>query len=178
VPPDNPDEPKNLPDHEEELARGYEVVYREAIRALDLQRQAFDALRARVGFLLSAAAISTSFLGGLVLRSKPNFGTWIAIGLFILFGAVALRILWPRAEGAAGFTATPSLVIAQYLEDEDGEERPRPLWVMYHDLALYAEEAHDLNEEAHLKPLTNYFRAAILLLTAEIAAWVIDLALR
>jgi len=161
---------------DEETTRGYEVVYREAIRALDLQRNAFDALRSRVGFLLSAAAIATSFLGGLALRDRSDTGSWIAIFLFVAFGAFALRLLWPRAEGAEGFTATPSLVISQYLEVED--EQNSDLGTIYRDLALFAEEAHDFNRDEHLNPLTNYFRAAITLLTAEIVAWVVDLAIR
>ncbi|MEX0817260.1 MAG: hypothetical protein WD027_07425 [Gaiellales bacterium] len=49
---------------------------------------------------------------------------------------------------------------------------------IYRDLALYAEGAHDLNNDRHVKPLTDWFRAAILLLMAEISAWVIDLGLR
>ena len=99
-------------------------MYDEAIRALDIQRPAFDALRTRVGFLLSAAAIATSFLGGLALRAGSDAGAWVGIALFSAFGVVALRILWPRAEGAGGFTARPSLVIQGYLEDEDGLQLP------------------------------------------------------
>ena len=45
-------------------------------------------------------------------------------------------------------------------------------------LRTRAEEAHDFNRDKHLKPLTNYFRVAISLLTAEIVAWVVDLAIR
>ena len=160
----------------DEETQAYEVVYREAIRALDLQRSSFDSLRARVGFLLSAATIATSFLGGLALRDKSDLGSWIAIGLFVAFGAVSLRLLWPRLEGAEGFSATPSLVIGEYLEPDEGEARE--LSVIYRDLALFAEEAHDFNRDKHLKPLTNYFRIAISLLTAEIVAWVVDLAIR
>jgi hypothetical protein len=85
-------------------------------------------------------------------------------------------LLWPRLEGAEGFSATPSLVIAQYLEPEEGEASE--LSTIYRDLALFAEEAHDFNRDHHLKPLTNYFRVAITLLTAEIVAWVVDLAIR
>jgi hypothetical protein len=156
--------------------RAYEVVYHEALRALDLQRSAFDTLRGRVGFLLSAATIATSFLGGLALRAASDLGSWIAIGLFVGFGAVSLRLLWPRLEGAEGFSATPSLIIGEYLEPDEGEAQP--LSMLYRDLALFAEEAHDFNRDAHLKPLTNYFRVAISLLTAEIVAWVVDLAIR
>lgn len=159
----------------DDSTRAYEVVYREAVRALDLQRSSFDSLRGRVGFLLSAATIATSFLGGLALRQTSNAGSWIAIGLFVAFGAVCLRLLWPRLEGADGFSAAPSIVIGEFLEPEGGE--PQKLAVLYRDLALYAQDAHDSNRDQHLKPLTNYFRLATGLLTAEIVAWVVDLAL-
>jgi hypothetical protein len=151
----------------------YEIAYREAIRALDYQRAAIDALRTRVGYLVSAAAIATSFLGGLALEDGAGIGGWVAIGLFVVFGAVSAKILWPRAEGAEGFTSRPSVLVETLdalPESESG--------TVYRDLSLYAEEAHDYNTENHLKPLTDWFRAAILLLMAEIAAWVIDLGLR
>lgn len=159
------------------MTSGYQVVYAEAIRALDLQRAAFDALRARVGFLLSAATIATSFLGGLALQDRSDPGSWVAIVLFAAFGGVALRLLWPRAEGADGFTATPSIVIGEYLEPT-GESEPAELDELYRDLALFAEEAHNRNRDAHLLPLTKFFRIAIVLLTAEIVAWVVDLGVR
>lgn len=162
----------------EDRTAAYKIVYDEAIRALNLQRSGIDGLRARVGLLVSAATIATSFLGGLALQDhKGDTGSWIAIALFVAFGAVSLRILWPRAEGAEGFTATPSLVIAEYLERDDDEPAQEP-WVMFRDLALYAEEAHDHNRDHHHVPLNRYFRAAIVLLTAEIASWALDLALR
>jgi hypothetical protein len=58
------------------------------------------------------------------------------------------------------------------------DEQKSDLATIYRDLALFAEEAHDFNRDEHLKPLTNYSRAAITLLTAEIVAWVVDLAIR
>lgn len=154
--------------------RSYELVYREALRALDYQRSALDSLRSRVGLLLSAGAIATSFLGGQALRSDVNVWGWLAIALFVAFGAVTLRILWPQAEGAEGFTAVPSQVISEYLE---GETRDPPA-VIYRDLALHAEDAHDFNQMRHLVPLTWYFRAAIALLMGEIMAWVVALVAR
>jgi hypothetical protein len=151
----------------------YRLAYDEATRALAYQRAAIDALRTRVGYLVSAATIATSFLGGLALRTEADIGSWVAILLFVAFGLVAAKVLWPRAEGAEGFTARPSVLIEAF-------EAPNPddLERVYRDLALYAEEAHDYNTEKHLKPLTDWFRAATFLLVAEIAAWVIALALR
>jgi hypothetical protein len=79
-----------------------------------------------------------------------------------------------RGSKGQKFSATPSIVIGEYLEPEEGDARA--LSVIYRDLALFAEEAHDFNRDRHLKPLTNYFRAAITLLTADIVAWIVALA--
>ena len=81
------------------------------------------------------------------------------------------------SEGADGFTSTPSIVIGEYLEPQGGAE-PAELNELYRDLALFAEEAHNRNRDAHFLPLTNFFRIAIVLLTAEIVAWVVDLGVR
>jgi hypothetical protein len=160
--------------HEREA--GYEIVYKEAIRALDLQQASFEALRARVGLLVSAATVATSFLGGLVLRARrPDAASWIAIGLFGALGAVVLRILWPRIDGADGFTLIPSSAIAAYLEPVEGDAPPT--WTLYRDMALAAEDAHRVNLYSHLRPVTRWFRASILLLVGEVATWIVDLAL-
>jgi hypothetical protein len=152
--------------------RAYEAVYKEAVRALDLQRAALDVMRTRVGFLMSAATIATSFLGGLALKDRAGIGGWVAIVLFAGFGGVALRILWPRAEGADGFTASASETIDGYIEGAQAFT----LGEMYRDLALYAEVYHNGNRDRHLVPLTRDFRIAISLLALEILAWVVDLA--
>ncbi len=100
-------------------------------------------------------------------------GAWIGIGLFVIFGALALRVLWPRAEGAEGFTASPTLLVEII---ESSTPPPTPA-MLYRDLAIYGEEAYQVNEERHVKPLTDYFRAAIVVLLLEIVAWVVTLAL-
>lgn len=116
---------------------------------MDYQRSAIDALRTRVRYLVSAAAIATSFLGGFALEDGAGVGGWVAIRLFVAFGAVGAKILWPRAEGAEGFTAKPSVLI----ETIDSADESK-IGTIYRDLALYAEEAHDLNNDRHVKPLT------------------------
>lgn len=83
-------------------------------------------------------------------------------------------MLWPRAEGAGGFTARPSAFIESYIEPDEGE--PLSLAQLYRESALHAENALDQNEQAHFKELTRYFRAAVLLLMFESAAWVVALA--
>ncbi|HEV8602631.1 MAG TPA: hypothetical protein VGQ68_04455 [Gaiellaceae bacterium] len=160
---------------QDDLTASYEVVYKDAIRALDFQREAFDTLRTRTGLLLSAGAVATSFFGGRDLeQGGADNWTWFALVLFLAFGAACLKVLWPRAEGADGFSAAPSLVIQEYLEPEDDE--PVSLSSLYRDLALHAEAAYEHNKTEHYDELTRFFRAGVLLLMVEVTVWVIALA--
>jgi hypothetical protein len=79
-----------------EAAPAYELGYEEARRALDGQERALTAFRTRAGVVLSAAAITTSFLGGQALTNH-GFTTlsWIAIGAFAVLGVATLCVLWP-----------------------------------------------------------------------------------
>jgi hypothetical protein len=150
--------------------RCYEVVYREAVRALDLQRGALDALRTRAGILLSAGAVATSVIGATSLANGVSPWDWLATGLFLLFGGLIARILWPRAEGAEGFTVSARSAV-RYLESEQAPG----LATLYRDLALYAERELDANRRRHLDPLTRAFRAATLAMVADMAAWAVAL---
>jgi len=146
------------------------IVYDEALRTLDLQRESLKALRTRAGILLSAGAISTSFLGGAALRDGVSLWAWVATFLFVVFGSLVLRVLWPQAESSHGFTVPPSAVAA-YLDDERASATRVHL-----DLALYLEEAYDLNQRRHLVPLTRAFRIATLVVVGDTVAWVVALA--
>lgn len=58
----------------------YKVAYDESVRALAEQQAVIDSVRARVGLLLSAAAIATSFLGGQALEGGTLSATsWTAL---------------------------------------------------------------------------------------------------
>jgi hypothetical protein len=48
----------------------YKVVYDEAVRALSEQQAAIESVRSRAGLLLSAAAVTTSFLGAQALQGR------------------------------------------------------------------------------------------------------------
>jgi hypothetical protein len=148
----------------------YAIVYDEALRALDLQRDTLEALRTRAGILLSAGAVSTSFLGGAALRNGVSIWAWIATVLFVVFGSLVLRVLWPQAESPQGFTVPPSAVMA-YLDDERASATSA-----YRELALYLEEAYDLNQRRHLVPLARAFRVATLAVVCDTIAWVVALA--
>ncbi|HEY2717771.1 MAG TPA: hypothetical protein VGI73_16285 [Solirubrobacterales bacterium] len=86
----------------EDNAAGYEVLHAEATRALSEQVGIADSLRARTGQLISAAAITASFLGSQAMRSgSPGLLAWLALGGFATSASLCLAILWPRPGEAA-----------------------------------------------------------------------------
>lgn len=146
----------------------YELAYHEAVRALSQQQTVIDSFRTRAGLLLSAAAITTSFLGAQALgQGDPSLATWLALACFLGLGIGCLAILWPRQWE---FTADPRDVIATYIESDD----PLPLQGIHRDLALHMEDSYRDNRGG-LEQLTVYFRVASALLTLEVILWVIDL---
>jgi hypothetical protein len=75
---------------------GYARAYDEAKRALDEQERVVAELRSRVGTLIAAATITTSFLGGRILSShRLHPLAWAAIGCFAFVGITLLALLWP-----------------------------------------------------------------------------------
>jgi hypothetical protein len=80
-------------------------------------------------------------------------------------------ILWPHKGWEFG--AFPHSLIATYIEGEE----PLPLAMILRDLALHMENSYDKNAN-RLNRVILFFRAASLLLTAEVVAWVLDIATR
>ncbi len=62
----------------------YQLAYEEARRRVGEQVGELDNLRTRAGTLLAVVSLSTSFLGGVVLRGKPphEWLSWAAIAAF------------------------------------------------------------------------------------------------
>ena len=156
----------------EETPRGdpqaYALAFSEGVRALSEQQGVIDSFRTRSGLLLSGAAIATSFLGQASLERGTTLVTWIAIGMFLLLGAAVIAILWPRNDWE--YAVSPEQLIANYIE------HPKPLGIpeIHRDLALHMDTSY-LRNRGQLLRLVWLFRAASILLTVEIVAWVVDL---
>lgn len=147
----------------------YKVAYDEAVRALSEQREALDSLRSRVGLLLSAAAITTSFLGAQALQSgNVSSFSWLALVDFGGVAAISLAILWPRWWE---FTANPHDVIATYIES--GE--PISTEKLHRELSIHMNGSYLENRE-ELKKLVVYFQIANVLLAVDVALWIIAIA--
>jgi hypothetical protein len=97
--------------------------------------------------------------------------SWLAVLGFVGLSASTLLILWPRRDWE--FAAIPRRLISIYIETEN----PLSVERIHRDLALHMQDSYDMNE-ARLERLIVYFRLAVVLLTAEVLAWVIDIASR
>lgn len=157
------------PDMDADKELPYRIAYDEAVRALSQQQTTIDSLRSRAGLLLSAAAITTSFLGAQALNDgDPGIATWLALASFAGVSIAALAILWPHQ---LEFTADPANVIESYIETED----PLTAAEIHRDLSLHMHDSYADNLTGQ-KQLASRFRLAGALLTLEVFLWIIDLA--
>jgi hypothetical protein len=70
-------------------------VYQEALHGLLQQQAAIESLHARAGTLIFAASFASSLLGSQALDDGVGGWDWIALGLLVAIGALAVVLLWP-----------------------------------------------------------------------------------
>lgn len=149
----------------------YKVAYDEAVRALVEQQSVIESLRNRAGLLLSAAAITTSFLGARSLGPGGlELASWLATACFVGVALISLVILWPRRWE---FEVDPGAVIAPYVD----VGKPASVGRLCRNLSLHMRGAYVENREG-LRQLVAFSQVAICLLTAEVILWVVALAVR
>lgn len=147
----------------------YKVAYDEAVRTLSEQQAAIDSFRSRAGLLLSAAAVTTSFLGAQAMQAhSAKFASWMALVSFVAVAATSLAILWPRRWE---FTASPRDVIEGYIESSE----PIRVEILYRDLSLRMHRSY-LENHRGLERLAVSFQAASGLLTIEVVLWIAAIA--
>src|SRR5207249_3081647 len=97
----------------------YELIYREALRALDQQQSVLESMRTRAGTLLSAAAIATAFFSGISVNNTKGLGGWGwgATASFVGVLACCLVILLPTKGW--WFKSGPATLASTYLEKSD-----------------------------------------------------------
>jgi len=146
----------------------YALAYRESDRALSEQQQVLNQLWARAGTVIAATAVSTSFLGGIVLDRYRDAAGWqqaLAVGglaFFILTMVLGLWTLWPWHGWKF---AADGQTLVQWVDAEKAD-----LDRMHKNLALqqtiWWHENHAL-----LTRLFTRFRLAIISLLLEIVLW-------
>ena len=147
----------------------YRLAYEEAVRALSQQQSTIESLRTRAGLLLSAAAITTSFLGAQALNAGgAQVSTWLVLTSLAGLSVAVLTILWPHQ---LEFSANPANVIGSYIETEE----PMTTAEIHRDLSLHMHDSYAENLDGQ-KQLASRFRIAGALLTVEVFLWIIDIA--
>jgi hypothetical protein len=147
----------------------YKVAYDEAVRALSEQQATIESVRSRAGLLLSAAAVTTSFLGAQALQDgSSGFCSWLALLSFVAVAATSLAILWPRSWES---TANSRKVLESCIESVE-EVRIEDL---YRDLSLRMQVSFSANHQG-LNELAALFQAGSGLLTIEVVLWVAAIA--
>jgi preprotein translocase subunit SecG len=147
----------------------YELVYAEAVRALEMRRDALESLRSRAGVVLSAAAIASSLFGSQAVRAGLGTFGWIAVFAFLALSLALLLILWPRNDWQD--TSLASQILAKGIEVDE----PLPIAFIRRDLALDMERVYLRNTDSYAR-LARSFRAAVMLLNLEVLAWILALA--
>jgi hypothetical protein len=147
----------------------YKVAYDEAVRALSEQQAVIDSFRTRGGMLLSAAAVTTSFLGAQALQGgASSFTGWLALTAFVGVAAVSLALLWPYEWQV---TMDPLEIVSMFIE----AERPAPIEAMYRELAEHMHVSYLQNREG-VNLLVVLFQVASGLLALEITFWTVAIA--
>jgi hypothetical protein len=144
----------------------YKVAYDEAVRALSEQQTEIDSFRTRGGMLLSAAAVTTSFLGAQALQgSDSSVLIWLALLAFGGVGALSLALLWPYKWQV---TMDPHEIVAIYIESE----HPAAIEALHRELIHHMHVGYLKNREG-LDLLAVLFQVASGLLALEIALWMV-----
>jgi hypothetical protein len=147
----------------------YKVAYDEAVRALSEQQAAIESVRSRAGLLLSAAAVTTSFLGAQALQGgDSSLFSGLALLGFVAVAATSLAILWPRSWES---TANSRRVLESCIESAE-EIRIEDL---YRDLSFRMQVSFSSNHRG-LNELAALFQAASGLLTIEVVLWIAAIA--
>ena len=148
------------------------LLYKESLRALTQQQAVLDNLRTRTGILLSAAAISSSFLGAQALAdSDPTVWSWCAIGSFAVLGLLLVAVLLPRGDWY--FSQNVDQLESVFGKRETNGRAS--LETIQHDLAHANQDAWSYNAYK-INKLFMQFNLAAGFLVLEIAFWLVDLA--
>jgi hypothetical protein len=163
----NPCHPRRVGDADKDIL--YRVAYDEAVRALSEQQVAIDSVRSRTGLLLSAAAVTTSFLGAQALKvGDPTPAAWLAMAGFAGVSLASLAILWPRRWE---FFTGPAEIIDTYIEADE----PARVELVHRDLSIHMLSSYNDNKVG-LGQLALFFQIGSCLLTVEVVLWIISIA--
>lgn len=144
-------------------------VYQEALRGLLQQQAAVESLHARAATLIFAASFASSLLGARALDDGVGAWDWIALGLLVAIGCLAVFLLWPYYN--LTFRFDPEVLLARYVDVAE----PPALALIHRELAIQIKADWQANGRI-VRRLREALQVALILLIAEIAAWLISIA--
>jgi hypothetical protein len=151
-----------------EKALLYRIAYDEAVRALSEQQAEIDSFRTRGGMLLSATALTTSFLAAQAFRGGGSGIAWLGLVIFGGVAGLSLSILWPY-----GWQLTMDL--HEIVEAYVGSDHPAAVEALYRELTQHMHVGYVQNREG-LNLLSILFQIASGLLALEIGLWITAIA--
>jgi hypothetical protein len=142
------------------------IAYQAALSALAEQESALRDLRARSGSLLTAAALTVSFLGAKALEEGLDVVAWLAIAAFAVTLLGTLYVLLPK-DGLIFALDGPELYVQLWDIRDDEPEMHRTLayWVS----AFRAENKPSVDR------LYLAFRVATAALILQVVLWAAEL---
>jgi hypothetical protein len=156
-------------DRVDDAASKLEFVYREAVRGLQQQQAQLESLHNRAATLIFAVSFASSLLGGRALADGLSPWDWVAIGLLVAIGALAVVLLWPYYDLYFRFDARE--LIATYVDVDP----PVSFAEMHRRLALRIEHDRERNGRI-IRRLREALQAGLILLLIEIVAWLFAIA--
>jgi hypothetical protein len=156
------------PDNEMEDPR-LAFIYNEALRALQVQLAHFESLHARGATLIFAASFASSLLGGQAMANGLGAWDWLALGLLVGIGSLAVVILWPYYNIHFWFDVEE--LLSKYVDSA----RPASVSDMQRDLALQLKSYMESNGRLIRRTRVS-LQVAFVSLLLEIVAWLLSIA--
>jgi hypothetical protein len=148
-----------------------EIVYDEAVRAIEQQPRVIDELRSRTSILLAAAALIAGVLAAAAARDGGigAFGA-VAIVVLVIVVGLCIAVLIPRRK-AVTFVVSPHILFEDHV---DVEERNSPEQ-LHRFLAEKLEGYYDAND-GKIERLYTYFWWACIGVSVDTVLWLLELA--
>jgi hypothetical protein len=144
-------------------------VYQEALRGLLQQQAAVESLHARAATLIFAASFASSLLGARALTDGVGAWDWLALGLLLGIGGLAVLMLWPYYS--LSFRFDPEDLLARYVDAAE----PPPMAGVHRELTLQINSDWKRNGRI-VRRLREALQLALILLLLEIVAWLVSIA--
>jgi hypothetical protein len=145
------------------------LVYQEALRGLDQQREAVESLHNRAGILIFAASFAGSLLGGRALADGLGAWDWAGAALLAGIGLLTVIMLWPYYN--LSFRFDPEDLLDRYVDRDPSLSMSD----LHRALALRVKTDWTANGRV-VHRLRQVFQLALVLLLLDILAWLVSIA--